>query len=736
VDADAQAVPGGQYRVTVTGSQGVYVGDHGIQVNLFTGERPPGPVVAGSVPQPPPAFRPRPELLDRLRATGPGVPVARAVTGMRGVGKTQLAAAYARECIEAGWRLVAWVGAEDGPALLNGLAVVAARLGLERPGVALEAVGGEVRNRLEADGDRCLIVFDNVADPDQLRPYLPAAGHAQVIITSTDTRTETLGRPVPVDVFTPPESVGFLAERTGRAIADGAITIADPEGAAELADELGHLPLALAQAAAVIAAQRLRYPVYLSRLRAYPTEKYLTRPKGDPYPRGVAEAISLSIDAVTGDDPTGLTADLLGILALLSPQGVARDLLQCGPPAGLLVAPGAEAAQQRAAEGTTADGAAGIDAAIGRLADASLVTFGGDDTVLAHRLTMRVVRERALHEGGGFLLVAKACLLLDAARVALGEPWLNRARVRLFAQQVVALNEHVAASPGYGPTGPAEAEALTLRLLNLRLWALTFLNQARDAVTQAVAIAEPLLADAAAAYGPSHPATLSARTNLGAAYRAAGRVDDAITQYERVLADHERLSGRDHPETLTCRNNLGVAYRQAGRADQAIAMLERTVTERERVLGFDDRLTLQSSNNLANAYMSARRYREGLAQHARTLASRDRVFGSDHPDTLSSRVNLAAAILETGRPDEALPLLEHVVPDCERKLGDEHPDTLTARGHLANCHYAAGRLTESLAHYQKAVTGFERQLGPAHPLTVAARANLDRARREAATGTS
>ena len=89
----------------MAGARGVYIGDHGIQINLFTGEHPPGPVVAGNVPLAPPAFRPREDLMAGLRSAGPGAPVVRAVTGMRGVGKTQLAAAYARERIDDGWRL-------------------------------------------------------------------------------------------------------------------------------------------------------------------------------------------------------------------------------------------------------------------------------------------------------------------------------------------------------------------------------------------------------------------------------------------------------------------------------------------------------------------------------------------------------------------------------------------------------------------------------------------------------
>jgi hypothetical protein len=179
----------------VNDSQGVQAGDGNVQINLFSGEQPRGPVVAGNVPQAPPAFQPREDLMAELRAAGPGVSVVRAVTGMRGVGKTQLAAAYARECVDAGWRLVAWVNAEDTPAILNGLAVVADRLGISRPGTDLDVIGTEVRNRLEADGDRCLIVYDNVTDPDALYPYVPSAGKSQVVVTSTQSSALTLGRP-------------------------------------------------------------------------------------------------------------------------------------------------------------------------------------------------------------------------------------------------------------------------------------------------------------------------------------------------------------------------------------------------------------------------------------------------------------------------------------------------------------------------------------------------------------
>jgi uncharacterized protein DUF4062/tetratricopeptide repeat protein len=546
------------------------------------GRQVPAVVVAGEIPQEPLGFQPRVDLLAALDAPGPDsrVRVVHALTGMRGVGKTHLAAAYARAKLAERWRLVAWVNAEDQAGVLAGLAEVAAVLGLAAGDAG--AAGRAVRHRLEADGERCLLVFDNATDAGVLRPFLPAAGAARVIITSNYQPVALLGAGLPVDVFSEAEALTFLAARTGQA---------DAAGARSLAQEVGCLPLALAQAAAVIASQHLSYGTYRDRLRRLPVADLLAAEEAGQYPRGVAAAVLLALDSVRAGDQGGACGAVMDLVAVLSAAGVRRSLVHAAAGEGL-------AGREGPVPALAAEVADGV---LARLAGVSLLTFSVDGSgVSAHRLVMRVIREN-LAAGGALTAVCQAAAgLLDGLVVSLRESWHeDRAVTRDLVEQIMALEESAARCP--------PGSDLDRRMIGLRLWAAVFLAYLGDSAAQAIMLGERLVADQERVLGPDHPHTLASRHNLADAYQTAGRTGEAITLEEQTLDSYQRVLGPDDPDTLNSRNSLAVDYRAAGRLDEAISLHEQTLADRERVLGPDHPSTLQSRNNLAVDYRAAGR---------------------------------------------------------------------------------------------------------------------------------
>jgi len=659
-------------------------------------------LVVGNVPGEPKAFQPRLALRAKL---GQGSAPVYVLTGPTGAGKTHVAAAYARDRIREGWRLVAWVDASDTGLMVATLAAVAVRLGLVGPGETAENAARRLRSELESNGERCLLIFDNVTDPDQLRLFRPTVGESQVLITSTRKAAANLGELVQVTEFTMEEAVGFLRQWTEQT---------DVAGSRALADELGRLPLGLVQAAALMAKEHLDYDTYLARLRTLPVGDYLPHVEGDEYPTGVADAIWLSLKGMEAGSGAGVCTTVIDLLSVLSPAGVSRNMLRTAALSGAVPGLG---------HGPLA--AAKWDAAVGRVADASLLAFSVNDSVIAHPLVMRVVRDRQVAPGTLNRVAATAVNVLFSIADRIERPWEDRVAIRELASHTAALNEHMS------PSLESFDLATTEDLLRLRGRVVSLLNELGDCFGQVIPLGKALVTDCGRYLGGDHRHTLDARNSLAVAYLAAGLTDQAVLLLEDTVRQRRRVLGSTHPDTLTSRNNLACAYRAAGHPDRALPLLEEVLDQREDVLGKSHPDTLTSRNDLGLTYRKLKQLDRAVSLLERTLAEREKVLVASDPDILTSRASLALAYQSKSRHDDAIALHERTLKDREQVLGSDHIDTLRSCNFLAHAYHLAGRLHEAVPAFAQALVHARRVLGDDHPLTKSIHGRAAAAGREA-----
>lgn len=219
-----------------------------------------GRVTVGRAPALAPAFQPRTgiqKLIWDARAAGADI----VLHGPGGTGTTQLAASLAHEAVRQGADPVVWVDAAGPDAVPTAYALAA--LQIDAPGSTGTDVAADARAFVGwlADTDRqWLVVLDGVTDPAAIAAWWPARHSAtgHFLVTTTGPVTDPVferGAAVEVGAFSPAESHEYFADRR----------LADDDGAADLATELGHQPLALARAAAYMHAERVGCADYLTR---------------------------------------------------------------------------------------------------------------------------------------------------------------------------------------------------------------------------------------------------------------------------------------------------------------------------------------------------------------------------------------------------------------------------------------------------------------------------------------
>ena len=518
------------------------------------------------------------------------------------------------------------------------------------------------------------------------------------MVVTSRLRAQELTEPGPrataygVTGFSRREAVGYLNTRL--------VSFPDQRiEALDLAEDIGGLPLAIAQAAAVIIVAegtcREYRAEYAQRLRANAAAAI------DGCPPSLQATWSIAVEYAHEMPPAGLAWPALAFAAMLDASGI---------PAAVLTAPAACAyitgrTEVGAAEQTLVRTA--YDA-LEQLGLAAVDATSSARTVWLHASVRSCVR--------AYLTPASIDSVVQAAATALAEAW-----------------------PPSG-AGPELSQALRDCAAALHAFAgdLLWKPEAHPTLVRAGAslMEAPMLADAAIQYwqamsgacgqllGPGHAQSVFARGQLADAYAAAtagrgarrgrGGAGRPRADPRARAPGHGRRAGQRGPLARGGRRHgrgdravragagvaradvrrgapgdaggagaAGGAYSGAGRSADGIRLYEQTRSDAERALGPLHQDTLAAEAGLAGAYAAAGQHREAIAAYQRALAGRERASGPDHPDTLAARAQLANACRLGGKLKDAIAQYERVLADRSRVLGPDHPDTITARGNLA-----------------------------------------------------
>jgi tetratricopeptide (TPR) repeat protein len=662
-----------------------------------------------------------------------------------GTGKTQLAVGFAHAMWSSGAvDLLVWVAAGSRTAIITGFAQAAADLNLAVAGETADSGAERFLDWLRRTSQRWAVVLDGVTSSPDLDGLWPQGPAGQVLVTSGLPASE-LGGPGRISYgvtgFSRREAVGYLNARL--------VSFPDQRlEALDLAEDIDGLPIAMAQAAAVVIVAegtcRDYRTEYAQRLRT-------TAPAMiDGCPPSLLATWSLAVEHAHELPPAGLAWPALALASVFDTGGIPAAVLTSAAACGYITGrpdPGsAEQNQVKAAYATLQE-----------LGLASVDTTNGARTVGLNSLVRAAVRAYLAPGGLDQVVQAAAAALLEAwpptgAPAELSQALRDcTAALRAFAGELLWKPE---AHPALLRAGMSLAEPPALADAAIGYWQMMagtcghLLGSghaqsvlARDwladsyaaagRLAEALSAIEAALADRERTLGPQHPLAVAARVNAARSLEAAGRIHPAIGLYEQAVAARERIYGPAHRETLSVRLQLADAYSAAGRHGDSLRLHEQTLAAAERELGPLHAATMTARAGLAGELLAAGQYREAAAGYQRTLADRERASGADHPDTLAVRPQLANAYRLAGKPKEAIREYERVLADLSRSLGEDHPDTITARGNLAYANRTAGRLKDAVRQYERVVADRSRTLGGDHRDTIASRAILASAYLEA-----
>jgi len=631
-----------------------------------------------------PNFIGRVDILSNLRLSlTSGEPTAwkQAITGMGGVGKTQLAVQYIY-LHKTDYNVIWWIRCEEVVVMDADYADLAVSLYLpEKDSPDQTEITTAVKRWLEHHSG-WLLIFDNAQDPEEIRNYLPRGGAGHLIITSRNIDWGGAAKLLPVRIFDRADSVDFLCKRAWQD---------DTKAADALADELGDLPLALEQAGAYIETTGIMLTDYQELFQSRRKELWDDETPPPDYHSLVATTWSLAMEQVSKE--SHVAADLLNLCAFLASDGISLEMLSKG--AEHLPEPLAATAIDRLA----------MNRAKKVLMRYSLVEVTGN-ALSVHRLVQTVIRDRIAENNRKVWIEAALHILCDAFPIKSDDP--ESIDIQTLVDCSCLLPHALSASKH------AEILEVALGLVsNLLNQAGSYLRERAD-LYEAKELHERALKIAEAFYHKKHPDVAICLENLGRVLRDQGNLEDAKNQLERALKIDEASYGSEHPHVAICVDNLGRVLDNMGKLTAAKEHFERALKIDEVNYGPNHFKVAIRLNNLGSVIQNQGNLEVAKYHYEKALEIDMAFYSKNHPYVAIRLNNLGSVLQDMGDLQGAKEHYEKALKIDKAFYGPESPHVAICVNNLGSVLQDLGNLPEAKQHFKRALKIDEITFGPDH----------------------
>jgi tetratricopeptide (TPR) repeat protein len=643
--------------------------------------------------------------------------ISQAITGMGGIGKTQLAVEFAYRHGYA-FKGVHWLDLRDPDALDASIALCGTHMGL-----AYTKQPEQVAQTLlawQSDGSR-LLILDNFEDVTKATKVLSRFQHPALRLLVTSRRRDfpksTGLKSQELDTFSEAESAVYLSKTL------------EHEGAEEsrksLAEKLGHLPLALELSASYININRLEIAQYLQEL-----EDILSH-------ESMQEGWFKELDITT---PTEHERNLLATFQL-SWQEVKDETTKKVFMIAGFCAPNVPIPIEIFKQSLGVDRKS-LQKAIYRLHVLGLFLYT-DDLIVIHTLLAAYARKLS-----SFLENFLEGLVSNLAELAkrVYDSGINNGDINEFAPfqshiyqvaQFSQENNLLDAARLFGNLGnylswiadyenskaahqralkireslpECDQELIAINLNNLGgvLQKLGDYDNAKNQIEHAIKINESI-------FGPIHPNIALGYNNLGHLLQELGDYTGAKTATEHALFLSEILFGLNHPNVARSLNNLGSILKDLGKYAEAEAAFRRSIQIGEATVGTIHPDIAARINNLGGLLQDLGNYSEAKDAYERALYIEEAVFGPNHPNVSISLNNLGSVLTEMGKLDEATTAIKRAIKIDEFVLGPSHPIVANRYNNLGAALQEQGDYNGAKTAYDYALDICQKALDPYHP---------------------